>query len=183
MLHRVPVLWRCHAVHHIDLELDASTALRFHFTEFLASVPYRAAQVVLIGVRPPALKTWQILTGLSVVFHHSNIRLPFALERRLSRFVVTPRMHGIHHSIVPEETNSNFSSGLTVWDVLHRTLRLNVRQDEITIGLPAYRQPEEVTLPTLMHLPFTEQRDHARLPDGSIPRRADTELPPPRLLP
>jgi len=62
------------------------------------------------------------------MFHHANVRLPIAAERRLNRFVVTPRMHGIHHSIVREETDSNWSSGLTLWDWLHGTLRLEVPQ-------------------------------------------------------
>jgi sterol desaturase/sphingolipid hydroxylase (fatty acid hydroxylase superfamily) len=75
-------------------------------------------------------------------------------------------MHGIHHSIVREETDSNWSSGLTVWDRLHSTLRLDVPQDEITIGVPAYRSPEELELPTLLKLPFTEERPAWKLPES-----------------
>lgn len=183
LLHRVPWLWRCHIVHHADLELDASTALRFHFSEFLASIPYRAAQILLIGVRPQALKTWQALTGLSVVFHHSNLRLPLGVERWLSRFIVTPRLHGIHHSIVPEETNSNFSSGLILWDFLHRTIRMNVPQDEITIGLPAYRDPKEVTLPKVMMMPFGRRRPVWQLPGNGTPERTPPPVPRDHLLP
>lgn len=58
LLHRVPLLWRCHLVHHADLDLSASTALRFHFAEMVLSVPWRAAQIALIGVRPPVLRAW-----------------------------------------------------------------------------------------------------------------------------
>ena len=83
-----------------------------------------------------ALSVWQKLLLLSVMFHHSNVRLPIKFERRLNRFLVTPRMHGIHHSIVRAETNANWSSGLTCWDWLHGTLRLNVPQNEIVIGVP-----------------------------------------------
>src|SRR3546814_2584537 len=97
LLHRVPLLWRCHVAHHVDLDLDASTALRFHFAELALSVPWRAAQIVLIGVSPRALSVWQTALLLSVLFHHSNARLPPAMERRLNRLIVTPRMHGIHH--------------------------------------------------------------------------------------
>ena len=136
LMHRVPLLWRFHIAHHVDLELDASTALRFHFGELALSVPWRAAQVGMIGVSPLALSVWQKLLLLSVMFHHSNVRLPIKFERRLNRFLVTPRMHGIHHSIVRAETNANWSSGLTCWDWLHGTLRLNVPQNEIVIGVP-----------------------------------------------
>ena len=69
-VHRVPWLWRFHLVHHLDLDLDASTGLRFHAGEIAASVPWRAAQVIAIGVTPRALTIWQTLTIASVLFHH-----------------------------------------------------------------------------------------------------------------
>ncbi|HEX7314497.1 MAG TPA: sterol desaturase family protein [Pyrinomonadaceae bacterium] len=154
LTHRVPWLWRFHVVHHIDLDLDATTALRFHFAELIASVPWRAAQILVLGVSPLARSVWQTLLMLSIIFHHSNVRLPVELERRLNLFVVTPRMHGIHHSTVEEETNSNWSSGLTVWDRLHGTLRLDVPPTAIDIGVPAYREPRAVGLASMLALPF-----------------------------
>lgn len=154
MTHRVPLLWRFHQVHHADLDLDATTAIRFHFGEFVLGVPYRALQVALIGVGPRALALWQRLTLVEVLFHHSNLRLPAVTERRLVRLIVTPRMHGIHHSVVPGEMNANWSSGLTLWDRLHGTLKLNVPQEAVEIGVPDYRRPEEVTLPRLVAMPF-----------------------------
>ncbi len=172
LMHRLPLLWRFHIAHHVDLELDASTALRFHFGELALSVPWRAAQVVLIGVSPLALSVWQSMLLLSIIFHHSNVRLPLQLERWLNHFVVTPRMHGIHHSIIPEETDSNWSSGLTVWDRLHGTLRLNVPQDEIVIGVPAYREPEEVELIKVIGMPFVEQCPVWQLPSDGTPARS-----------
>jgi len=176
LTHRVPFLWRFHVVHHVDLDLDASTALRFHFAELVLSVPWRAAQILLIGVSPPALSAWQSLLFLSIMFHHSNVRLPLEIERRLNAFVVTPRMHGIHHSTVKEETNSNWSSGLTVWDWLHGTLRLDVPQDAIVIGVPAYRDPSEVGLVSMLALPCGEERPTWHL-NGTGPEPA-REIPP-----
>jgi sterol desaturase/sphingolipid hydroxylase (fatty acid hydroxylase superfamily) len=82
LLHRSRFLWRFHLAHHIDLDLDVSTALRFHFGEFLASIPWRLGQIALIGVVPRALSLWQKLTLAEVAFHHANLRLPLALERR-----------------------------------------------------------------------------------------------------
>jgi sterol desaturase/sphingolipid hydroxylase (fatty acid hydroxylase superfamily) len=158
LTHRVPFLWRFHVAHHVDLDLDASTALRFHFGELAISTVWRAAQVALIGVSPLSFSVWQTFLLLSVLFHHSNVRLPIEVERKLNLLFVTPRMHGIHHSIVREETDSNWSSGLTVWDWLHGTLRLNVPQYEITIGVPAYREAEEVGLAQVLKMPFARQR-------------------------
>jgi len=174
--HRVPILWRMHLPHHADLDLDASTALRFHFGELLASLPLRALQVTLIGAGPLAFSVWQTLFGLSILFHHSTLELPLALERRLLWLVVTPRMHGIHHSIVRREAESNLSSGLTLWDRLHGTLRVNVPQAEVTIGVPAYRQPTDVTLPKVLAMPFVKLPQVWRLPEGE-PVRGALPLP------
>jgi sterol desaturase/sphingolipid hydroxylase (fatty acid hydroxylase superfamily) len=171
LTHKVAWLWRFHVVHHVDLDLDASTALRFHFGELTLSVAWRAGQVILIGVSPRSLSVWQTALLLSVLFHHSNVRLPIETERWLSRLIVTPRLHGVHHSIRHEETDSNWSSGLTLWDWLHGTLRRDVPQQAITIGVPAYQKPEDVTLENILRLPFGRQRPAWQLPTGERPTR------------
>ena len=154
LLHRAPGLWRGHEPHHADLDLDASTTFRFHFLEFLASIPWRCAQVLLIGVDPGPLTMWQRLTFAEVLFHHSNLRLPLEIERVLCQIVVTPRLHGLHHSVVREERDSNFSSGLTLWDRLHGTGNFNLERDDVKIGLPEHDRPE--TLVETLALPFRQ---------------------------
>lgn len=134
--HTQPLLWRFHSVHHADPDLDVSTGLRFHWGELSLAMAYRALQLAAIGPDRLTLRLYQTLLTLCVLFQHSNLRLPLSLERALVPFVVTPRMHGIHHSKVPEETDSNWSSLLSIWDRLHGTLRLDVPQSAITIGLP-----------------------------------------------
>ena len=158
LTHRVPFLWRFHLVHHVDRDLDASNALRFHFGEMVISVAWRAGQILVIGVSPRALSIWQTLLLVEILFHHSNVRLPLGFERVLVRFVVTPRMHGIHHSSVHDEIDSNWSSGLTIWDRLHGTLRLDVPQSKIAIGVPAYSNPDDLTLGSVLALPFRPLR-------------------------
>lgn len=157
--HRVPFLWRFHLVHHVDRDLDASTALRFHFGEQALAVCYRAAQIVVIGAEPLAVWIWQIVLFVSILFHHSNVRLPARWENVLVRLVVTPRMHGIHHAQREEWTHSNWSSILTCWDFLHRTMVMRVPDAEIRIGIPAYDNPREVTLGRILLLPFRRRRD------------------------
>lgn len=104
-------------------------------------------------------------------------------ERRLGllpalrlRWMVTPRMHGIRHSTVREETEANWSSGLTLWDRLHGTLCLNVPQRAVTIGVPTYRAPDEVILPKLVTMPFGRQRPAWRLTGDGRPRRAPAPI-------
>ncbi len=182
LTHKAPILWRFHLAHHADLDLDASTALRFHFGELVLSVPWRSGQIILIGVSPLALSIWQSLLLVSILFHHSNVRLPIETERWLNYLIVTPRMHGIHHSMVRYETNSNWASGLSIWDRLHDTLRLNVPQKEITIGVPAYRKPEDVQLLKTLSLPFGEQLPTWQFPDDGAPERPALPMPADRLL-
>ena len=156
LLHRVPPLWRLHEAHHADRDLDTSTGVRFHFTEFLASIPWRCAQIVVIGVCPRALRLWQGLTLAEVLFHHSNVRLPAALDAALVRIIVTPRLHGVHHSVIRDERDSNFSSGLTIWDRLHGTAR-DASRDDVVIGLAEYGRDEDVALAPMLALPFTRR--------------------------
>jgi len=151
--HHVPFLWRFHLVHHVDLDLDASTGIRFHAGELALSVPWRLAQIVAIGVTPATLAIWQGLTLASVLFHHSNTALPPAVEGALGWFVVTPRMHAIHHSTRHAQRDSNFSSGLAVWDRFHRTLRLDSSAADVQIGVTGYLEPEAVTFARILGLP------------------------------
>ncbi len=134
--HKVPFFWRFHLVHHVDLDLDVSTALRFHFGEFLLSVGYRILQVAVIGADMLSVTVWQALLVASILFHHSNTRLPARVERFLVTLIVTPRMHGIHHSRDPHHTGSNWGVALSIWDRIAGTLRLDVAQEAIVIGLP-----------------------------------------------
>jgi sterol desaturase/sphingolipid hydroxylase (fatty acid hydroxylase superfamily) len=154
--HRSRTLWRFHAVHHIDLDLDTTTGLRFHFGELALAAGFRAAQILLIGVDRETLRLWQGLLTCSVVFHHSNLELPIEVERRLNCVLVTPRMHGIHHSTRADETDSNYSSLLSWWDRLHRSLRLDVPQASVTIGVPGFSKPDEVSLIASLSLPFRQ---------------------------
>ncbi|MEW6489091.1 MAG: sterol desaturase family protein [Thermodesulfobacteriota bacterium] len=172
--HRIPLLWRFHNVHHTDPDLDVSTALRFHIGELALSSAFRVAQIGLIGPSVWAYATYELVFQANTLFHHSNLRLPIGLERPLNRVLVTPRMHGIHHSQVWKETNSNYSSVFPWWDRLHRTLRLNVPQAEVAIGIPAYSAAEDNGLLSTLLTPFREQRRYWRRPDGTMAVREPT---------
>jgi sterol desaturase/sphingolipid hydroxylase (fatty acid hydroxylase superfamily) len=156
--HQVPWLWRFHLVHHTDLDLDVSTAFRFHAGELLLSVGWRTLAILAIGTSPALLLIYEVATQSATAFHHSNWRLPRGLERALGEVLVTPSMHGIHHSVVEGETNSNWSVVFAWWDRLHRTRRREPSNETLTIGLPAWRDPRELGLARLLALPFRHQR-------------------------
>lgn len=156
--HVFPLLWRFHNVHHIDPDLDVTTAFRFHFIEIAYSAAFRVIQLTIIGINPIAFAFYEFLFQVNTLFQHSNIHLPIRVEAWLNKLIVTPRMHGIHHSQVMNETNANYSVIFSLWDRLHKTLHLNIPQQEINIGVPAYTQATDNNLPSLLTLPFTKQR-------------------------
>ncbi len=167
-------LWRFHNVHHVDPDLDASTSFRFHGVEILYSLLFRVVQVGLLGIMPLTYALYEAFFQAATMFHHSNLKLPLKWERRINKILVTPRMHGVHHSAVGPETNSNYSVIFSWWEKLQRSLRLNVEQMEIVIGVPAYLLPKDNGISVLLAIPFQKQRPYWRWPSGkaSVRRRA-----------
>ncbi len=171
MLHKIPLLWRFHVVHHTDLDLDITTAFRFHFGEMIGSILFRGVAIILIGASPLMVLIYEIAFEAASQFHHSNIKMPFRLEKALNYLIVTPRMHGIHHSIIKKETDSNYSIIFSFWDRIHKTVRLNVHQNEIVTGVPQYANERELTIGNLLKMPFTkihEWKDSERTFDENV---------------
>ena len=174
--HRIRLLWRFHNVHHIDPDLDVSTAFRFHLGEVALSAGFRVVQIAAIGVSPLTFAIYELVYQANTLFHHSNVHLPLQVERLLHKILVTPRMHGIHHSEVWRENNSNYSVVFPWWDRLHRTLRLNIPQSRIVIGIPAYMTSGDNRLGNALLLPFLRQRNYWRRADGTAAERSSTDI-------
>jgi sterol desaturase/sphingolipid hydroxylase (fatty acid hydroxylase superfamily) len=168
--HRIRLLWRFHNVHHIDPDLDISTSFRFHFVEIAYSSLFRVIQVLIVGATPLTYVIYETVFTAGTMLHHSNISLPLKLERCLNKAIVTPRMHGIHHSAVKDETNSNYSVVFSWWDRLHRTLVLNIPQSSVMIGVPGYQLAKDNRLWSLLSMPFVGQNDYWYYADGSSPK-------------
>ncbi len=156
--HKLPSLWRFHLVHHTDLDLDVSTATRFHFMEMTGSVVFRGAAILLTGASPLLVLVYEIVFEAATQFHHSNLKLPFTVEKMLNKLIVTPRMHGIHHSMIKNETDSNYSVIFSFWDRINGTMKLNLPQQAIVTGVPSYSNPQELTISFLLALPFKKIR-------------------------
>lgn len=169
--HRIPILWRFHNVHHVDPDLDVTTAARFHYGEVIYSVVFRVLQLGLLGISPLTFIVYESVFQIGTLFHHSNLKLPIRFERILNKIFVTPRMHGIHHSQILTELNSNFSVVFSGWDRLHKTLQLNIPQQQIIIGVAAYQTPDTNQVINLLILPFIKQRQYSLLPNNSLASR------------
>jgi sterol desaturase/sphingolipid hydroxylase (fatty acid hydroxylase superfamily) len=182
--HVYPLLWRFHNVHHVDPDLDVSTSFRFHYGETFFSSVFRLVQVLLVGISPVTYLAYELFFNMATIFHHSNVALPIDWERRVNKVLVTPRMHGIHHSVVGSETNSNYSVIFSWWDRLNRSLRLNVPQGEVIIGVPGYLLPGDNHIWPLLQQPFQKQRPYWRWPGGNPSfRKTVAHQDPQHLLP
>jgi sterol desaturase/sphingolipid hydroxylase (fatty acid hydroxylase superfamily) len=157
--HKVPYLWRYHLVHHSDPDLDITTAFRFHFGEMIGSVFSRGAVVFLSGVSPVSVLIYEIIFEAATQFHHTNVKLPLRLEKILCLFFVTPRLHGIHHSVNKQEAGSNFSVIFSFWDRLHKTFRTTTNEETIKTGVPSYSNQKDMTITFLLKLPYTKIRE------------------------
>ncbi|KAB7628279.1 sterol desaturase family protein [Alkalilimnicola sp. S0819] len=158
--HRIPLLWRLHRMHHADLEIDVTTGLRFHPLEILLSMGIKLVAVTALGAPALAVLIFEVLLNATSMFNHANARLPLALDRILRLLLVTPDMHRVHHSVRPEETDSNFGFNLPWWDRLFRSYRPQPRDGHLgmIIGLEYLRDPRELRLDRLLTQPFREPR-------------------------
>ncbi len=153
--HKIPLMWRLHRVHHSDLNMDVSTASRFHIGELAISSCMKIGLIYLIGADVVSVILFETLLGLTAQFQHSSIRVPIWVERIFWLLFVPPSMHRIHHSVVIRERNTNYGTILSVWDRVLGTLLKDVDQEGIVIGLGPYRKAEELGLRSLLVMPFT----------------------------
>lgn len=173
--HRVPVLWRFHAVHHADRDLDATTALRFHTVEILLSSVARLVILPVLGLTIGEVLVYETILLPVILFHHSNVRVPASLDRCLRWLIVTPWMHWVHHSDHQPETDSNYSSVFSVWDRVFGSFRLRPDPRELSLGLKDMEHAEWATLGGMLGMPF---RGSGRTPEpggetGAARGRAD----------
>jgi sterol desaturase/sphingolipid hydroxylase (fatty acid hydroxylase superfamily) len=166
--HKVPVLWRLHRMHHADLDIDVSTGLRFHPIEIILSMLIKIAAVALIGVPAIAVVAFEVVLNATSMFNHSNAAVPLWLDRVVRLIVVTPDMHRVHHSVLRHETDSNFGFNLPWWDRMFGTYRVapEAGHDRMTIGLPIFRDPEELRLDRLITQPFRDDAAAASAAPG-----------------
>ncbi|MBA4393314.1 MAG: sterol desaturase [Desulfobacca sp.] len=154
--HEMPFFWRFHRVHHSDINMDVSTASRFHIGELGISAVIKIGLIFFLGADLVGLTLFESLLVLTSQFHHSSLKVPVWFEQIYQVFFVPPSMHRIHHSVVIKERNSNYGTIFSLWDRGLGTLLSNVDQIKLRIGLGAYQRPEKLRFHHLFLMPFTK---------------------------
>ncbi len=149
--HELPFLWRFHEVHHLDEFLDASSALRFHFGEVAISAVVRAGVIWLLDFPLSSVVVFEICVLTIALFHHSNVALPDWLERPLSKVLVTPSIHWVHHHAIRADTDSNYANMMSVWDIIFGSRSTTTRWNDMPIGV---ERCQDESLFRLLFRPF-----------------------------
>ena len=159
MFHAIPTLWRLHMVHHADVDFDVTTGIRFHPIEIVLSMLVKLSVVAVLGPPVLAVVLFEIALNGVVMFNHANVRIPIAFDRVLRLVIVTPDMHRVHHSVEDSEYSTNFGFNLSCWNRLFGTYVAQPARghQDMTIGLPNFRDGAYQTLPRMLAMPFHKE--------------------------
>lgn len=148
--------WPIHAVHHSDLRLDHSSGLRFHAVELIVHLATASAVVMLFGASPAGVAAYSLVVAVWNLFLHSSLRAPRILEAASGFFLLTPRLHLIHHSQDAHDFDKNFGTVFSFWDRLFGTFRdmRGAADAPVTTGLPNVARTEAEDFHALLMAPF-----------------------------
>lgn len=160
LMHKLPWLWRLHRVHHSDLQLDVTTALRFHPLEILLSALLKCLFVTLLGPPVIAVILFAVILNTLAMFNHSNIHIPIWADHWLRHFFVTPDMHRVHHSVALSEQNRNYGFNLSCWDHIFSTYKAQpaIDHQQMQIGLKEIQGTRATALHWLLIQPFLKRK-------------------------
>lgn len=164
--HKIRPLWRLHLMHHTDLDLDVTSGARFHPVEILLSMLIKSIAVIALGAPAWSVVVFEMLLNATAMFNHSNVRMPEWLDHALRLIVVTPDMHRVHHSVLLNETDSNYGFNLPWWDRIFGTYIAQPRMghDGMKIGMANFRDMGRLGLMSIIALPFVARGEEIYKP-------------------
>lgn len=152
--HKTAWMWQFHKIHHIDTQIDATTALRHHPVESLFRIVALFVAILTMGVPFWMVMFYQSLSAFMSQFNHANIHLPKWLDNAMSWVIVSPDMHKVHHSRYQPETDANYANIFSIWDRVFGTF-INVPDTlAIQYGLDEYRDPRYQEIGPLLRVPW-----------------------------
>lgn len=118
LFHRIPALWRFHAVHHSAQNMDWMAGARMHFLEILVLRGTTVFPMILLGFSQTAVNAYVLVVYLFATFAHSNLGWKLGV---FEKFFVTPRFHHWHHGIEKEAIDVNFAIHFPLFDKIFGT--------------------------------------------------------------
>jgi sterol desaturase/sphingolipid hydroxylase (fatty acid hydroxylase superfamily) len=137
--HRVPFLWRFHAVHHSAKSMDWIAGARMHFAEIIVLRSVTATPMLVIGFDESAIQAYMLVVYVYSTFIHSNLRGSFGI---LEQLLVVPRFHHWHHGIEKEAVDVNFAIHFPFLDRLFGTHHLPEGQWPAAYGVAGHPVPK-----------------------------------------
>jgi sterol desaturase/sphingolipid hydroxylase (fatty acid hydroxylase superfamily) len=153
LLHKVPVMWRLHIVHHSDKHVDVTTGTRHHPIDFIIRELFALGAVIIMGMPISFYFFYRIISVLFTYFTHANMALPLWLDKGLSYLIVTPNMHKFHHHFQLPWTDSNYGNMLSVWDRLFGTFVYGDMKD-IQYGIDVADHRDDENIGIQLGIPF-----------------------------
>jgi sterol desaturase/sphingolipid hydroxylase (fatty acid hydroxylase superfamily) len=153
-MHKVPVFWRFHAVHHSDPAVDVTTTVRQHPVEAVIRYVFMAAFAIAIGAGPVAFAVYRITSALNALPEHANVQVPVWLDRLLASFTTWPNVHKLHHSRSAQETDTNYGNLFSFWDRIFRTFTAPKPGEYVRYGLDGFDESAKQTTLALLVDPF-----------------------------
>lgn len=154
VMHKIPLLWRFHLIHHSDTNVDVTTGLRHHPGDSLLRGLFFILLIFISGAPMYSVMIYQTLVVLSTAFTHANINMPRQLDKALSYIIVSPNMHKVHHHWKQPYTDSNYGAVFSFWDRWLGTF-MKLDTSQIRYGLDRYYADEkDEDLVSLLKKPF-----------------------------
>jgi lathosterol oxidase len=130
--HRVPWLWRFHAIHHSARVMDWLAGSRLHLVDVIATRSLSLIPMVVLGFSNDAINLYVPILALQSVFIHCNTRLPLGALRAV---LATPQFHHWHHTADAGRLDRNFAVTLPVFDLLFGTYHCPKGEWPVAYGL------------------------------------------------
>lgn len=132
--HRYEWLWAMHSFHHSDDDLNVTSASRHYWLEKpLWVLVFYVPLGLVFRISGDVAAVYGLMFMFFAMFPHMNIRLELG---PLTRFILGPQLHRIHHSVYREHFNTNFAGAFPVWDLVFGTYRAPGRGEFPPTGVP-----------------------------------------------
>ena len=130
--HRIPFLWRFHAVHHSTRTMDWLAGSRMHFVDIFFTRMLVYLPLFALGFEGAVLYTYVGIISIQAVMNHTNTRLPYG---PLERLLVSPRIHHWHHATTRDAYDKNFATHFPWIDRLLDTYHAPGKEWPKAVGL------------------------------------------------